>query len=244
MLCAPRETHVIQRLQPLDVDATAECITASFLQCEPMARTLLESAIAVGGAKAEVLFRAEFRAFMQGVCEQAARDQLSFIAKGVQSGRVVAYSINERLAAGDGAPPPDAIKPVFDVLGILSNTFMANRKNSGGGRGAFHIFLIGTATDRSGYGLAKRVVEESVLLARSLAEANQDDMREAVTEATSGSQAVFAKLGFKKGECSVRYALIPAFAKMKAAEYKMKLETHSQRGWPDSCELMTLPLRR
>lgn len=211
-----------------DADETAALVAATFLEGEPMARTLLEEARRKG-ERAERAFRSCFSAFVGETCAESAKGGVSIIVR--DGGRIVGFSLNEIAAPDGGAPmPPPCVTPVFELLAGLQASYFSSRPAQ-----AFHVFMIGAAPDLAGRGIASMAVRESVAVARVIG------LGAAFTEATSGSQGLFAKLGFRTLS-TAPYATSSAFVGMTAAEEQWLAEEAGRRPWPDAAALMELTL--
>ncbi len=168
-------------LQACDADAVVHLLAAAFSAREP-------PAVAMG------LSYDDLATFVRQLIPCAADAGLSAVARPASAGDAVGVMLNDDF----GRPFPinsSAISqkflPIFSMLGELDDLY---RESRAVGKGeCLHLFMLAVDPPFTGKGVAQRLVETSLQLAKT------KGYRYAVTEATGLiSQRVFRKLGFEE----------------------------------------------
>lgn len=137
---------------------------------------------------------AEFEAFARLLCPKAITDELTIVARRVDTRELVGIMLNEDCAS----PMPEGMErlsrkfePILDILGQLGAEYWGDRPARPGE--ALHLFLLGVSEEAVGRGIGQRLVTES------LKHGSARGFQRAVTEATNKvSQHIFRKLGFEE----------------------------------------------
>ena len=131
---------------------------------------------------------------VRALCSSPVTTGLSAVARDTGSGKLVGAV----LASDFAVPPPEAVEPLvptfiplFAFLEQLDGQYSAIRQIEDGR--CLHLFMIGTADDRTGQGIA------GSLLRTCLTNGQERGYLSAVAEATSkASKALFGKHGFRE----------------------------------------------
>jgi GNAT superfamily N-acetyltransferase len=164
-----------------DTDEMAQMLGETFSRREP-------PAVALG------ITAAEFETFVQLLCPTVIAEELTIVARRVDTGEMIGALLTEDSAS---ALPHgmDALSskfdPIFDILGQLDAEYRGGHAVRPGE--SIHLYLLGVAESATGQGVAKHLV------ARCLETGARKGYRVAVTEATTKvSQHVFRRLGFRE----------------------------------------------
>ncbi|MEG4918090.1 GNAT family N-acetyltransferase [Microcoleus sp. B7-D4] len=175
------------KMQHSDIEQTATCISQVFSSCEPMAKAL------------KINFK-EFYRFAVPVCQKAADEEISVIAKDKKTGEVVGFIISEdflKVAPDSLEGIDNKFELVFSLLSALEENYRKSNLVKAGQ--ILHIFMLGVQEKYSKRHIATTLVAENLNLAK------QFNFEIAIAEATSvGSQKLFGNLGFTT-EFSIEY---------------------------------------
>ncbi len=174
-------------MQPLDYavakqsdsDDIIRLLSQAFSESEP-------PAVAMG------LSFDEMKQFLQFIVPNVIPEDLTVIARGKDTGKLVGVMLSE-----DFASPPaldlgqisSKLLPILSLLEILDEQLRRGRSISAGQ--FLHLFMLGVDSQFAGRGVGQRVVRVCV------DNASQKGYRTALTEATGRvSQHIFRKIGF------------------------------------------------
>ena len=195
------------------LDSTVDCVTKVFLYDEPMTQALGMS-------------EAEFQTFVRAICEKAVNDKSSYICG--NNKRVIGFALNEDLV---GEPLPESVEitpkmsPILNLLGKLDKTYLKGKRISKGT--AFHLFMIGSLREYRNKGIAKKLTDRSLALAR------RQGFDRVITEATNRkSQRLLGEYFGFRDRISQSYKY-----------YRFGNKTPFSNIGEESCILMELKLR-
>ncbi len=174
-----------------------QVLAKAFLEREPMAHEMYKKNPAEASRDMDLI--------VEGMTQEMAATGLSNIVRNAQ-GEVVALLLAEPFV-GEPITLPDSLGPVGDVLNELHrqcNTFLRERDHH---TKVVQLAIIANRDDYQGYGFGTLQTKFFFEQARRLG------FTDVVTDATSVSQVLFARLGLKSiGE--VAYQSIPEFEKI------------------------------
>ena len=205
---------LFQTMHPSDIEETATCISQVFSSFEPIAKAL------------KISFN-EFYRLALPVCQKAADEEISIIAKDRKTGEVVGFIISEDFMAIN----PDSLEGIdnkfesgFSLLSELEENYRSSYPVKAGQ--ILHIFMLGVQEKYTNRHIAKNLVRENLNLAK------HHKFEIAIAEATGvGSQHIFRNLGFTE-EFAIEY---------KSYKFKGK-QIFSFIENPPNCLLMSLPI--
>jgi ribosomal protein S18 acetylase RimI-like enzyme len=202
------------KIQHRDIEQTATCISQVFSSFEPMAKAL------------KISFN-EFYRFAVPVCQKAADEEISLIAKDRKTGEIVGFIISEDLMTVEPDPTEGIdhkFECVFSLLSKLEKNYRSSHPVKAGQ--VLHIFMLGVQAKYTKRQIATTLVRENCKLAK------HHNFEIAIAEATSvGSQQIFRNLGFTE-EFAIEY---------KSYKFKGK-QIFSSLENPPNCLLMSSPL--
>jgi len=170
---------LFQTMQHRDIAATAICISQVFSSFETLAKALKISLN-------------EMYWLALPVCEKAADEELSIIAKYRKTKEVVGFIISEDFMTTDPQPPEGIDKKfeaVFCWLSELEENYRSYHPVKPGQ--VLHIFMLGVQEQYTKRHIATTLVKENLNLAK------HHNFEIAIAEATAvGSQHLFRTLGF------------------------------------------------
>ena len=205
---------LFQTMQPSDIEETATCISQVFSSFEPMAKAL------------KISFN-EFYRLAVPVCQKAADEEISIIAKDQKTGEVVGFIISENFMTINPEPPEGIdhkFESVFSLLSQLEENYRSCHPVKAGQ--ILHIFMLGVQEKYTKRHIAKNLVTENLNLAK------HHNFKIAIAEATGvGSQHIFQNLGFTE-EFAIEY---------KSYNFKGK-QIFSCIENPPNCLLMSSPI--
>jgi ribosomal protein S18 acetylase RimI-like enzyme len=178
---------LLMKMQHSDIEQTATCISQVFSNFEPRAKSL------------KISFN-EFYRFAVPVCQKAADEEISLIAKDQKTGEVVGFIISEDLM-NVYSDSLEGIDNKFEsVLSLLSELEENYRKcHLVKCVPILHILMFGVQEKYSKRDIATTLVRENLNLAK------HHNYEIAIAEATSvGSQQIFCNLGFTE-EFAIEY---------------------------------------
>ncbi len=178
---------LFQTLQHRDIAATASCISQVFSSFEPLAKAL------------KISFNELYRLALP-VCEKAADEEISIIAKNRNTQEVVGFIISEDFMTIHPDPPPgidNKFETVFSLLSELEENYRSSYPVKAGQ--VLHIFMLGVQEQYTKRRIGTTLVKENLNLAK------HHNFEIAIAEATGvGSQQIFRNLGFTE-EFSIEY---------------------------------------
>lgn len=205
---------LFQIMQSGDIQETATCISQVFSSFEPIAKAL------------KISFH-EFYRLALPVCQKAADEEISIIAKHRQTGEVVGFIISEDFMTIDQYPPEgidNKFESVFSWLSELEENYRSCNHVKAGQ--LLHILMLGVQEKYTKRHIATNLVRENLNLAK------HHNFEIAMAEATSvGSQHIFRNLGFTE-EFAIEY---------KSYKFKGKQIFNSIEN-PPNCLLMSSPI--
>jgi ribosomal protein S18 acetylase RimI-like enzyme len=178
---------LFQTMQSNDIEKTATCIAQVFSNHEPLATSL------------NISFD-EFYHFVFPICQKAASEQLSIIAKDEKTGEVVGFIIANNFMTINSKPLEiidNKFEAVFSLLSELEEKYLKANPNLT--KKVLCIFMLGVQKKYTHRHIATTLVRENLNLAK------YHNFKIAITEATSiASQNIFRKLGFNE-EFAIEY---------------------------------------
>jgi ribosomal protein S18 acetylase RimI-like enzyme len=204
-----------QKMQHSDIEQTATCISQVFSSFEPIAKAL------------KISFDAFYR-FAIPVCQKAADEEISLIAKDPKTREVVGFIISEDLMN----VYPDSVEgidnkfeSVFSLLSELEENYRKCHLVKAGQ--ILHILMLGVQEKYSNRHIATTLVRENLNLAK------HHNFEIAIAEATGvASGQIFRNLGFIE-EFAIEY---------KSYKFKNK-HIFSSIENPPNCLLMSRCLK-
>lgn len=197
-----------------DIEETASCISQVFSSFEPITRAL------------KISFN-EFYQFAVPVCQKAADEEISIIAKDRITGEVVGFIISEDFITITSDSPEgidSKFEPIFSLLSELEENYRS--RHAIAAREVLHIFLLGVHQKYTKRHIATTLVRENLKLAK------QHGFEIAIAETTGAiSQHIFRNLGFTE-EFAIEYNSY----KFKGEQIFSSIEN------PPSCLLMSSPI--
>ncbi|WP_226586739.1 GNAT family N-acetyltransferase [Microseira wollei] len=205
---------LFQTMHHRDIEETAICISQVFSSFETLAK-----ALKISGN--------EMYWLALPVCEKAADEEISIIAKERKTKEVVGFIISEDFLTIYPDPPlgiDNKFEAVFCLLSELEENYRSCHPVKAGQ--VLHIFMLGVQEQYTKRHIATTLVKENLNLAK------HHNFEIAITEATAvGSQHIFRKLGFTE-EFAIAY---------KSYKFKGK-QIFSSIEKPSSCLLMSSPI--
>ncbi|GAA6615817.1 GNAT family N-acetyltransferase [Scytonema sp. NUACC26] len=210
----PNNEILLQTMQYNDIEETASCISQVFSSFEPITRAL------------KISFN-EFYRFAVPVCQKAADEEISIIAKDRRTGEVVGFIISEDFMTINPDSPEgidSKFEPVFSLLSELEENYRSCYSVKT--RQVLHIFLLGVHEKYTKRHIATSLVRENLNLAK------HHNFEIAIAEATGAvSQHIFQNFGFTQ-EFAIEY---------KSYKFKGK-QSFSSIENPPNCLLMSSPI--
>ncbi len=205
---------LFQTMQRSDIEETATCISQVFSSFEPIAKAL------------KISFN-EFSQLAVSVCQKAADEEISLIAKDQKTGEIVGFIISEDFMTSS----PDflegidnKLEAVFSLISELEENYRSCHSFKAGQ--VLHIFMLGVQKKYTNRHIAKTLVRENMNLAK------HHNFEIAIAEAAGvGSQHIFRNLGFSE-EFAIEY---------KSYKFKGK-QIFSAIEQPSNCLLMSSPI--
>lgn len=205
---------LFQKLQPSDIEETATCISQVFSSFEPIAKAL------------KISFN-QFYQLAVPVCQKAADEEISLIAKDRKTGEIVGFIISEDFMTSHSDPYEgidNKFEAVFYLLSELEENYRSCNHLTAGQ--VLHIFMLGVQEKYTKRNIATTLVRENLNLAK------HHNFEIAIAEATGvGSQQIFRNLGFTE-EFAIEY---------KSYKFKGK-QIFSFIENPPHCLLMSSPI--
>jgi N-acetylglutamate synthase-like GNAT family acetyltransferase len=178
---------VFQVLSHRDIEDTATCISQIFSRFEPMAKALK-------------IYLDEFYQLALPICQKAADQETSLIAKDPKIGEVVGFCISEYFMTINPDTPEGIdhkFESVFSLLSELKENYGKCHPIKAGQ--VLHILMLGVDDKDSKRHIATTLVIENLNLAK------HHNFESAIAEATSvGSQQIFRNFGFNE-EFAIEY---------------------------------------
>ncbi len=178
---------LFQTMKTSDIEETATCISQVFSSCETTTKAL------------KISFN-EFYQFALPVCQKAANEKISIIAKDRKTGEIVGFIISEDFTAIEPDPPKDIddkFEAVFSLLSKLEENYRICHPVKAGQ--VLHIFMLGVQEKYTKRHIATTLVKENLNLAK------HHNFEIAIAEATGVvSQQIFRNLGFTE-EFAIEY---------------------------------------
>ncbi len=210
----PKNEIMFQVLSHRDIEDTATCISQVFSSFEPIAKAL------------KISFN-ELYPLAVTVCQKAADEEISIIAKDQKTGEVVGFIISEDLMTVKPGPTEgidNKFEAVFSFLSELDENYLSCHSVKAGQ--VLHILMLGVQEKYTKRQIATTLVKENLKLAK------HHNFQIAIAEATAvGSQQIFRNLGFTE-EFAIEY---------KSYKFKGK-QIFSSLENPPNCLLMSSPL--
>lgn len=204
---------LFQIMQSGDIQETATCISQVFSSFEPIAKAL------------KISFN-EFYQLAVPVCQKAADEEISLIAKDQKTGEIVGFIISEDFMTSysNSEDIDNKFEAVFYLMSELEENYRSCNSVQAGQ--VLHIFMLGVQEKYTNRHIATTLVRENMNLAK------HHNFEIAITEATGvGSQQIFRKLGFTE-EFAIEY---------KSYKFKGKQIFNSIEN-PPNCLLMSSPI--
>jgi ribosomal protein S18 acetylase RimI-like enzyme len=202
---------IFQTMQTNDIEETATCVSQVFSNFEPMAKFL------------KLSFNDLYK-FALPVCQKAADEKISIIAKDRKNGGVVGFIISEDFITVHPQYLEDIDNKfiyIFSLLSALNENYRKSHPVKAGE--AIHILMLGVQAQYTKRHIATNLVRENLNLAK------HHNFKIAVTEATGVySQNIFRKLGFTE-EFAIEY---------KSYNFKSQ-QVFSSLENPSNCLLMS-----
>jgi ribosomal protein S18 acetylase RimI-like enzyme len=205
---------LFQTMRHNDIEETANCISQVFSNFEPLAKAL------------KISFNELYQLALP-VCQKAADEKISIIAKDRKTGAVIGFIISEDFMTIDQYPPEGIdhkFEAVFSLMSELEENYRSCHPVKAGQ--VLHIFILGVKEKYTKRHIATTLVKENLNLAK------HHNFEIAITEATAvGSQRIFRNLGFTE-EFAIEY---------KSYKFKGK-HIFSSIENPPNCLLMSSPI--
>ena len=210
----PKNEILFQVLSHRDIEDTATCVSQVFSSFEPIAKAL------------KISFN-EFYRFAVPVCQKAADEEISIIAKDQKTGEIVGFIISEDLMTVKPGPTEgidNKFEAVFSLLSELEENY--RKCHLVKGVHILHILMLGVQEKYSKRHIATTLVRENLNLAK------HHNFEIAITEDTGvASGHIFQNLGFIE-EFAIEY---------KSYKFKGK-HIFSSLENPPNCLLMSSPI--
>jgi ribosomal protein S18 acetylase RimI-like enzyme len=136
-----------------DLPSAVDCVVKTFLYDEPMTKSL-------------GITESEFKVFATVICKKCIREKLSYVCKNSQN-KVIGFCLNEDLISDDSSSFDKVTKkmnPIFNILEMLDSSYLNDKqkiKNF-----FFHLFMVGSLSEYRNQGVAKKLIEKSLALAK------------------------------------------------------------------------------